>query len=257
MGIIRKAIGLVVVLVVVIAVIIGAGFATGVFGVPEVDGIENRFGTVNESVTMIETDIRLNNPNPIGISLGGVSATYTISMNDVEMASGKKEGISVGSGASTVALRTRLENQRIPEWWVEHVRNDEETTVAVAGRVNSSLLGQSVEIPTADRTIETDIAAALNSEETRPINADSPPVSDPVLYLNETRGSWGEVNDSTTEIDMEFVVYNPKPYAVPVSELSYNMTMNDIAVGSGASANTTLIEPGTTEEIHTTTLMRN
>jgi LEA14-like dessication related protein len=257
MGTIRKALVAIVALVVLIAVVIGAGLATGVLGAPGVEGIDNRFGSVNETATMIETNVTVDNPNPIGISLGGVSIDYGVYMNDVPMASGQKEGISVGTGESNVALRTRLDNQRIPDWWVTHVRNGEQTTMAVNGTVSSSLLGQSTEIPPVEREISTDIDAALDNEETRPINADQTLVSNPVLYLNETSGSWGEVTNDTTEIEMTFVVYNPKSYAVPVSELGYNMTMNSVAVGSGQSEGTTVIEPGTTETITTTTHMRN
>jgi len=257
MGTIRKALVAIAALVVLIAVVIGAGLAAGVLGAPGVEGIDNRFGSVNETATMIETNVTVDNPNPIGVSLGGLSIDYGVSMNDVPMASGQKEGISVGTGESSVALRTRLDNQRIPDWWVTHVRNGERTTMTVNGTVSSSLLGQSAEIPPVEREISTDIDAALDNEETRPINADQALASNPVLYLNETSGSWGEVTNDTTEIEMTFVVYNPKSYAVPVSELGYNMTMNGVAVGSGQSEETTVIEPGTTETITTTTVMRN
>jgi len=257
MGIMRKALVAVVALVVLVAVIIGAGLATGVFGAPSVQGIDNRFGSVNETATMIETNVTVDNPNPIGINLGGVTVDYDVSMNDVRMADGKKKGASIGSGESTVSLRTRLRNERIPDWWVTHIENDEQTNLAVEGTVSSSLLGQSAEIPSDDREITTNIEGALDSDQTRPINANRALVSDPMLYLNETSGSWGDVNDSVTEIEMAFVVYNPKSYAVPVSELGYNMTMNDVAVGSGQSENTTVIEPGTTATITTTTRMQN
>jgi LEA14-like dessication related protein len=256
-SLIRKVFSTAVILLIAAVVVIGVGFATGVFGVPSVDGIDNRFGSVNETDTVIETDIRVTNPNPIGLSLGSVSADYDVVMNDVRMAEGAKDGVSIGSGESTVSLQTRMQNERIPDWWVTHVENGEETTLSVQGTVNSSLVGQSVDIPEVERSISTDIDSALDSSETRPINADRSLVDDPVLFLNETSGSWGAVSDSTTEINMEFVVYNPKPYAVPVSELGYNMTMNDVAIGSGESESTVVIQPGSTATVETTTVMQN
>lgn len=256
-SLLRKLFSTVLILVVAAVVVVGVGVAAGVFGVPTVEDVDNRFGSVNETDTVIETDIRVNNPNPVGISLGGVSADYNVSMNDVEMARGTKDGISIGSGESTVSLQTRLQNDRIPEWWVSHVENGEETTLNVEGNVSSSLLGQSTSLPSVERSISTDIDSALNSPETRPINADQTLIDDPVLYLNETSGSWGEVTDPTTEINMAFVVYNPKPYPIPVSELGYNMTMNNISVGSGQSEDETVIAPRSTETIQTTTTMQN
>jgi LEA14-like dessication related protein len=253
----RKAFSTVLILFIAAVVVIGVGFAAGVFGVPTVDGTDNRFGSVNETDTVIETDLRVNNPNPIGISAGSVSADYTVVMNDVGMAEGAKEGFSIGSGNSTVSLRTRMQNERIPDWWVTHIENDEETTLSVEGNVSSSLVGGSAEIPGVERSISTDIESAFDSSETRPINAGRTLVDDPVLFINETSGTWGDVTDSTTEIDMEFVVYNPKPHAIPVSELGYNMTMNDVTVGSGISESTVVIQPGSTATIQTTTEMQN
>jgi len=254
---VRTVLSSVLVLAVAAVVVVGLGVAIGVFGVPSVEGVDNRFGSVNETSTAIETNITIDNPNPIGINLGGLSVSYEVTMNDVRMATGEKNGISVDSGASTVSLRTRMNNERLPGWWVSHIENDEQTTMDVDGSAESSLLGQSTGFNAAERTISTDIDSAFDTGETRPINASRPAVSDPVLYLNETSGSWGDVNDATTEIDMRFVVYNPKSYAIPVSQLAYNMTMNDVAVGSGASENTRVLEPGTKSEIRTTTVMEN
>jgi LEA14-like dessication related protein len=256
-SLVRKVFSTVLILVVAAVVVVGVGVATGVFGVPSVEETNNRIGSVNDTDTVIETNIRVDNPNPIGISLGGVSADYNVSMNDVQMARGTKDGISIASGSSTVSLRTRMKNERIPDWWVTHVENGEETNLNVDGTVDSSLLGRSFDISPAERSVSTDIDSALDSSETRPINADRTLVDDPVLYLNETSGSWGEVTDSTTELNMEFVVYNPKPYAVPVSELGYNMTMNDIAIGSGGSEDTTVVPAKSTATIQTTTVMQN
>jgi LEA14-like dessication related protein len=255
-SIVRKVVSTVFILVVAAVVVVGIGFAAGVFGVPTVEGVDNRFGSVNESTTTIETDVRVNNPNPIGISIGSVSADYDVLMNDVEMARGTKDGVSIESGESTIPLRTRMQNERIPDWWVTHIENGEQTTLSVEGNVSSSLLGQSASLPPVDRSISTDIDGALDSSETREINIGQPAV-DPVLYLNETSGSWGDVNDSTTEIEMEFVVYNPQATAIPVTELGYNITMNGITMGAGASEDVAVIEPGATETIRTTTVMQN
>jgi LEA14-like dessication related protein len=257
-SLVRKVFSTVLILVVVAVVVVGVGVATGVFGVPTVEGTDNRIGSVNETDTVIETDIQVNNPNPVGISLGGVSAEYNVSMNDIQMARGTKDGLSIESGSSTVSLRTSLQNERIPDWWVTHVENGEETNLNVNGTVESSLLGQSFDISPDERSISTDIDSALDSSETRPINVDRPLVDNPVLYLNETSGSWGGVNDSTTEINMEFVVYNPSDVEpIPVTELGYSMTMNDVAIGSGQSEDLNQVPPGETATIQTTTVMQN
>jgi LEA14-like dessication related protein len=254
---VRVAVTAVVALVLVVGVLIVVAIGAGVFGVPSVEGVDNRFGTVNDTATIIETNVSVDNPNPIGVQLGGLTLDYGVSMNGVGMANGTKEGVSLGSGASTVSLQPRMENERIPAWWVTHVRNGERTDLTVTADARSSLLGESFEAPEIDREISTDIDAALDSTETRPVDADRTLVSDPVLYINETSGSWGEVTDAETEIEMTFVVYNPKLYPVPLSELGYEMSMNDVDVGSGQSEGETVVPPESTATVTATTAIRN
>jgi len=115
---------------------------------------------------------------------------YTVSMNDIQMAQGGREGVRVGTGNSTLGLETQLRNEEIPPWWVSHVRNGERTTLDIDATATSGRLGRSVDF-SRSREIQTDLLGAFNSDETRPVNADSPLTSDPVLYVNETRGEWG------------------------------------------------------------------
>jgi len=235
---------------------VGGAFALGVFGVPSVAAVNNSFGDVTNETTEIETDLVVSNPNPVGIGLDGVSVNYTVSMNDIEMAQGGREGVSVGTGNSTLELETHLRNDGIPAWWVSHVRNGERTTLDIDATATSDLLGRSVDF-SRSREIQTDLLSAFNSDETRPVNADSPLASDPVLYVNETRGEWGTVSESETPIDMEFTVYNPnlEPYAV--TEIGYDITMNDVEMGSGQTEEGYVIPSESTETVELTTNLQN
>jgi LEA14-like dessication related protein len=97
----------------------------------------------------------------------------------------------------------------------------------------------------------------FNSTETRPVNASQPLVSDPVLYVNETSAQWGEVKESATPLNLDFRVYNPKEYPVGVSEIGYEITMNDVAVGEGTTEQGYTVGPKSTETVETTTLIDN
>ncbi|WP_049987016.1 LEA type 2 family protein [Halobellus rufus] len=247
-----------VVAVLAVAGLLGGGaFAAGVIGVPSVAGVENSFGPVNETSTVIETDLTVSNPNPIGASLGGLTVDYDVLMNDVELASGTKEGVSVGSGNSTLNFTTTADNGQIPPWWVSHVRNDEQTTVTVDTAVTSGTLGRTIDPPNVTRQVETDLLSQFNSTETRPVDANRALVSDPVLYINETSAQWGEVTDERTAMDLTFVVYNPKSYPIGVSELGYNITMNDVEVGEGSTESEYVVPPKSTETIKATVYIRN
>ncbi|WP_050032870.1 LEA type 2 family protein [Halorubrum halophilum] len=235
---------------------VGGAFTLGILGVPSVAAVDNTFGNVTNETTEIETDLVVSNPNPVGIGLDGVSVNYTVSMNDIEIAQGGREGVRVGTGNSTVDLETHLRNEEIPPWWVSHVRNGERTALDIEATATSDRLGRGVDF-SQRREIETDLLGAFNSDETRPVNADSPLMSDPVLYVNETRGEWGTVSESETPIEMAFTVYNPniEPYAV--TEIGYDITMNGVEMGSGQTEEGYVIPSHSTETVEFTTALQN
>lgn len=255
MALFRNKLILAVVGLLVVGVGVGGAFALGILGAPAVESIDNSFGEVNESTTEIETELVVNNPNSVGGNLD-VAIDYTITMNGIEMAEGDREGVPIQQGNSTIRFVTYMDNERIPGWWVSHVNQGEYTELDVNAIIHTGLFGQSVEAPDVTRDIPTDIIGAFNSNETRPLEADREPViQDPMLYLNSTAGSWGDVNNESTEIQMEFVLYNPKSYPITVSEIGYDIRMNDISVGSGQTAQSYTLPPGETTAIEATTVI--
>ena len=241
--------------VAVVAVVVLAGIAFLFLSQPTVAGVDNRFGDVNETTTVIESDLQVRNPNPIGASLGGLTVDYAIDMNGIRMATGTKKGVSIEQGRSSVPMTTSLANERIPTWWVSHIRNGERTTLAVNADVHSSTLGASFGAPKVSRPIETDIISAFNSTEDRPVGES--PTGGPILVIRETSAQWGNVSASETNIDMRFVVHNPNAYPIPVSELSYRATMNGIEMGDGTTEDQGVIPPGGTRTIQATTTLNN
>ena len=239
-----------------LVVAVGVAFAAGFLGVPVVNEFQNEFTGVSDSTTTIGSKIEVTNPNPIGAGFLGVSGEYAIAMNDVHMANGSTGTIAMPPGNSTVDLETRLDNDRIPDWWVSHVRNDEQTTVNVNATVESDFLGRSVPV-TQTRSIETDMLSSFNSTETRPVNSSNPLVSDPVLYVNETRAQWGEITSERTGIVVDFYIYNPKDYAIPVSKLNYTIDMNDVRVGAGENTDEKVLEPNSLTQVRTVTYIQN
>lgn len=240
-----------------LGIVVGGAFVGGFIGVPSVQGLDNQFGGVNETQTTIETDLVVNNPNPIGISLGGLSVDYGVSMNGVEMATGQKDGIGIGTGNSTINLTTYLQNERIPEWWVTHINNGETTEMTVSATAKSGLIGQSASFRPASKTIETDILGQFNSTEERPVDANMALVEDPVLIIEETSANWGDATSARTPIDMRFAVHNPKNAPIAISNIGYNITMNDVQVGEGETAETETIPAQSTETVSFTTDIRN
>ncbi|CQH52601.1 DUF1511 family protein [Halobacterium hubeiense] len=240
-----------------LGLVVGGAFVGGLLGVPSVEQIDNQFGEVNDTHTEVQTDLVIHNPNPVGVRLGGTSVNYTVAMNDIRMASGDKRGVGVGTGNSTVNLTTFLHNERISAWWASHVRGGEHTNLTVSATVQPGFVGQSATFQPAAETIETDLLGQFNSTEDRPVNADMPLVEDPVLVVQRTNASWGTVTDAETPIDLEFEVYNPKASPVVVSNVGYDISMNDVPVGSGELEETESIPGKSARLVETPTVIDN
>lgn len=240
-----------------LVVSIGGAWSLGVIGTPGVAGVNNAFGDVNESTTVIESELVVNNPNPIGVQLGDLSASYAVEMNGIRMATGEKSGLNVSErGNTSVPLRTEMNNSKLPAWWVSHVENGERTTLTVDASIHSGIFGQRFS-PQVEREVNTDIISAFNSDEDRPINADKPVLGDPVLWLNRTAGQWGAVNEERTEVEMEFDLHNPKAVPITITEIGYDIRMNGVTMGEGATEKSVVIPAGETKTVEATTYIRN
>jgi len=226
----------------VLVALVLLGFLLGVFGVPEVAEVNNEFGAVNNSTTEIKTELVVENPNPFGVSLGGLTIDYTVNMSGVRMAEGQKEGLSVGAGNSTVELTTYLDNSQIPAWWYNHIDSGEQSEVVIDATASDDTFGET-ELQETE-TVQTDILSSFNSTETRPINASSPVVSDPALYMNQTNASFGEnLTRQRTPLNMTFQLYNPKSYPYVVTRIGYTISMNNVTVGEGVTDRNQVIGP--------------
>lgn len=245
------------VIIVLVAGSIGVAIGAGVVGTPDVVDVENQFVDVNETTTVIESTLHISNPAPVSIEFGGLSAAYIVTMNDIEMAAGAKNGIVIESGESTVDFVTNMDNERIPRWWASHVSAGERTELVINASVHSRWLDRTVSSPQTTRTIETDVISSFNSSEDREINANRPLVQDPVAVVTQTNASWGEVSSEQTPIDMRFDVHNPNSVPFTITEIGYTITMNDIVVGDGASDRTYVIPPGETRSVQTQTAIEN
>ena len=240
-----------------LGVVVGGGFAAGVFGVPGVVAVDNAFGPVNESTTTIESELVVNNPNPVGASFDDAQIDYRIRMNDIPMAHGGREGLELGTGNTTIPLETYLMNDQIPKWWASHLQNGERSTMTIDATLYSGTLNRSRTFTHEPEPIETDIESQFDTNETRPINAGLPFVSDPVLYLNSTSGTWGDVTEKETPIEMTFTLYNPKDYPISMTRLGYDITMNDVAVGEGTTSKSVTIPAHSAKQVEATTIIDN
>ncbi|MFC4248863.1 LEA type 2 family protein [Natribaculum luteum] len=239
-----------------LVVVIAGAFVVGLVGVPTVERVDGEFGAVNDSHTEVRATLTVDNPNPIGTRAVDVTADYVVRANGVELARGHDDAVSVAPGTSTETVTAWMDNAVIPRWWASHVRNGERTTVVVDAQVTTGILGYSRNV-TRSRTVETDLLSSFESTEPRPIDADVPFAPNPVLYLNETRASWGNVDANRTELELAADAYNPGEYDVPVTQIGYAITMNGVVVGEGETAGGTVLESGEETTVTATTAIEH
>ena len=247
MGILRKAlvgVGLVVGAVVLL-------YVAGILQAPSA-GIEDvgDWGNVSESETEVLTTVWVNNPNPVGVSLGsGLSASYRIDLNGVRMAEGEQTGLDLRPGNNTMTLHTTIRNENIPSWWVAYVRANETIDVTASGQVTADTgLSATAPVPGVNRTLLADatpvidVLSATANQTSGTYTVTTGDVTDPGLLPGDRttltagyrieRGwvTWGSVNDSTTTAAFHFVVSNPGDVPVPSDPDGFrlDLDMNDV-----------------------------
>lgn len=103
--------------------------------VATVTEVSSTWGQANPQVTPIdvETTIRNEQPTPLAIS----QVEYVVRLNDVTLADRtvQRDDTIPGGATRTVPLTMELDSQRMDEWWIQHVRDDERSRLNVTAYV--------------------------------------------------------------------------------------------------------------------------
>jgi len=207
-------------------------------GKPEIRGITHEWGEVTSSTTEVITKIKVYNPNPVSLPLKDVLTE--IYMNDVKMGEGSALKAEIEPNSeSAVVISTKLENGRIPEWWVSHIKNGEKSTMDVRGNLVFDLKVTEFRYPVElSNSIETDILAGLSSDTPQKVSAG--PLT---LRIKSVKSHWGEVNEDYTEIITQAAIHNDNLVPIPITKFRYSVEMNGIKLADGSSDVATVIQP--------------
>jgi LEA14-like dessication related protein len=266
-------------------------YLLGIIGAPAA-GLVDRgdWGEVTDERTEIVTTVWVDNPNPIGVSLGNtVSAEYDIVLNDVLLAEGNKSDIEVPKGNSTTELRTDIINERLGQWWVRYVRANETVELDVNATMNvntvvstsydvhrnQTMLNESTPVIDAlsasvNETTGTYTESVSASEVDDFLSEDALGDSDTVTVGYEVRrgwATWDEVSESETTVEFHMLVHNPGDVPVPAAPdgIGVSVDMNDVRtfeaesgeLSTESASGDEVIEPGETEEVTYTVTMDN
>jgi len=235
--------------VLVVIALLGGIVAYGLVVVdkPRVESVDNSWGTVEENRSEVETEITVDNPLLLRVGDGVANVRYTVAMNDVRFADEREKQVQLQGRDDVVTVRTWVDNDEIPDWWVTHINRNETTTVRVDPTVALEYGG--VDAPadslTRERTFRTDLLEPLQTERTREFSA----FNQTALVVNETDARWGDATSERTPINASATVTNPLPAPLPVTNVSYTVRMNGIVVGQGQAGQQTLIPAGSTQTL--------
>jgi LEA14-like dessication related protein len=224
-------------------------FPTGKREIPEIKSITNSWEDIDNSE--IKTNIVVDNPNAFTIPIKSVE--YGIFMNDVSMGSGHSIGEASLPAKSehTITIVTELENNKIPQWWVTHIKRGENSDVKINGNIVFDLKFTEYEYPIEQRISGVKMNI-LDDKESYQVDETS---SEP--QLRSIENSWGKVTDDYTEIRTKMVVYNPQLILIYIERIKYEIYMNEIKMGTGLSEETILLEPRTDTEVSFDTRLDN
>lgn len=245
-----------------IAVLVAVALLAGVaaYGLlvvdrPQIESVDNRWGTVTSERTEVVTRVAVDNPLLLRLGDGLANLRYAVTLNGIEFATERKTQVRLSGRDDEVTTTTWVNNDRIPAWWVTHVTRNETTTVTVDPSVALTFSG--VEFPadewTRERTVRTDLLDPLETDRPRRFAA-----FDRTLFVvNETDAEWGRVTAERTPIDASITVTNALSVPLPVTDVNYTVRMNGIVVGQGQAGEQTVIPAGATRTLAARAVINN
>ena len=221
-------------------------------GKPEIRGISHRWGNVTPSTTEIITKIKVYNPNPIPLPLKDI--LIEVYMNNIKMGEGSALKAEIkAKSESEIIISTKLENDKIPEWWITHIRNGEKSTINIRGYLIFDLKVIEFKYPIElSNLVETNILAGLSLDKPHKVN-----VGPITLVIKSVKSYWGDVDENYTEIITLAKIYNDNLIPVPIVKFHYLVEMNGIKLAEGTNAVETIIKPKSEETITFVTKIDN
>ena len=198
-------------------------------GKPEIRGIKNYWGTVNESVTEIITDVTVYNPNPVPIPVKDVLTEVYV--NQLKLGEGSALSAEIKPGESTILISTKIDNEKIPEWWMEHLKNNEKSKMRIKGYLVFDLKVTEFKYPIKEMTreIKTNLVNSIISA--------SPGKFELGLMKIEIVPLKSEIKSVTaekTEVEVSYSLKNSGKIPFKIKEINYTIKMNELKFAEGS-----------------------
>jgi len=208
--------------------------------VPEFRGITHQWGEVTAETAEIITTITVYNPNPFILPVKSVQTE--LFMAGIKLAQGKTEELEMKTkGEFPLNISTIIQVEKIPEMWVEHLRQGEVSEMRLeAGVVFDLIIMEfTLPVPPLKRTFKTDLLGNLEGILKQAEAIEIAPFGENVpfkMVIGAINANWGEVTTERTELRLATQVYNDSDFLVTVSGALVEATLNEIPLGDGRLA---------------------
>ncbi len=251
----KKWIKILGILVIVFVAVIGLGILS--FDRPKLQEVNNEWGEVDQKKTEIRSSIYINNPNPIGIPFASIEIKGEILMNNVVMGAMNKSDVDIEAGNNNIELVSNIHNDKIPEWFVSHVDSGEYTDIRISPEVTlkTFLTDFGIQMPDQTSSLQTSFLSGFTEIQKDKI---TDPATDKVLLtIENVEAEWGEVTEEKSQINAEVTVENPNPFPINLNQLSYQIDLNGIDIGSNETTEKIILGPNQETKVKTSLLIKN
>ncbi len=238
---VKKAFGIILILL-IIGIAAGGfylynAYKSGKLAPPELRSVSHEWGQVTLHSTEIRTTAEIYNPNPVSIPIKRIH--LTVLMNGIKMAEGEAKDIKLEANkVSKVTFITKMDNNKIPDWWFTHIKNGEHSEVNIQGTAYFELLGQEISFPfETSQEINTNLLGSASMKNTIQESKEDEGFIEKLKpktpVIEKIEHSWGEVTPAETEIISKITIYNPNIFPIYTSGIDYKIYMNGIEMARG------------------------
>jgi len=215
---------------------------------PRILAADREWGAVTDATTAVRTRVAIDNPNDDERlnELLALDATQRTAINDVTVARGGHRTDGLGSGRSTFAFVSEMNNSKVPAWWARHLDAGERSTVTTTPGVRADLGFTTVDVAVPNRSSEfrTDLLAGMGGDsETVAVGGE------PALTVRSEAAEWGRATPETAPVLVNATLANERAVPVTVTAIDYRVALNDVVLADRTVPETYRVAPGETRTV--------
>ena len=222
------------------------------FASPELVDRSSEYGEITDAETEILTEVTVENPNERDAGdVVTLNLRQRTLINGVEAASGEGSVEGLDAGNNTFTQSSALDHDAVPAWWAGHLNNGEEsvTVTRTEATADVGVTRLDVAVPDDEGTLTTDLLADFTSTEDQAVEENG----ETVIVIKETRASWGHATPDRAPIDTAITVENRQFQSVTISDITYRVELNGVALADNRSVGESYtIPPSSTRTIEPT-----